>query len=261
MKTTINTLQKKKGIEKISAITAYDALFASIFDGEVDIILVGDSLSMSFGGNEDTINTSIDEMVYHTKVVRKIVKKSFLLADMPFGSYDTIENGLKNAIRLYKESGADAIKVEVNASKIPLVRELVNNGIAVMAHIGLMPQFYRYDGGYKIKGKEDSEAKMLRDLAINMQDIGCFGMLMEGIKSEIASEITKVLKVPTIGIGSGVDTDGQILVWSDAFGLFNKFTPKFVRKYLNGEELFKNAIREYVKDIKSKNFPNKDESY
>ncbi|RDU65637.1 3-methyl-2-oxobutanoate hydroxymethyltransferase [Helicobacter sp. MIT 14-3879] len=258
---TISSFKKLKGIEKISAITAYDALFAGIFDGEVDVILVGDSLSMSFGGNDDTIPISLEAMIYHTKAVRKVTKKSLLIADMPFGSYPNINLGLKNAIKMYKQSGADAIKLEVNESKITLLKELINNGIAVMAHIGLMPQFYRHDGVYKIKGKDEAENQSLLDLALQLEEIGCFGLLIEGTKSDIATKITKNLKIPTIGIGSGSGTDGQILVWSDAFGFFNKFTPKFVRKYLDGESILKEAIKKYNADVKNITFPNENESY
>lgn len=257
----ISEFQKLKGVEKISAITAYDALIGGIFDGEVDMILVGDSLSMSFGGNEDTIPLSLENMIYHTKAVRKAVKKSLLVADMPFGSYCSVESGLKNATKLYKDSGADAIKLEVSISKIPLLAELIDNGIAVMAHIGLKPQFYRSEGGYKIKGKSDSEKIELLDLAKKLENIGCFSVLIEGTKADIATQITQSLKVPIIGIGSGNGTDGQILVWSDAFGFFDKFTPKFVRKYLDGKNLLKDAIRRYSTDVKSANFPNDSESY
>lgn len=261
MKTTISSFQKLKNKEKITAITAYDALFASIFDNEVDMILVGDSLSMSFGGNEDTIPINMNSMLYHTKVVRKGVKNSLLVADMPFGSYTTTKLALKNATKLYKKGGADAIKIEVNESKINLIKKLSDNGIAVMAHIGLMPQFYRFEGGYKIKGKNDYEKNKMLELALRLEEAGAFSLLIEGTKEDIAKEITQKLKIPTIGIGSGIYTDGQILVWSDAFGFFDEFTPKFVRKYLNGRDLLKNAIKQYASDIKNLKFPNNDESY
>lgn len=216
---------------------------------------------MSFGGNEDTISIDTDAMLYHSIAVRKVVKKSLLIVDMPFGSYVNKKLAIKNALKLYKLGGADALKLEVDESKIPIIKELINNGIAVMAHIGLMPQFYRIEGGYKIKGKSEEEQKRLLDLAIQFQEIGCFGILLEGVKSSIAAKITEQLTIPTIGIGSGKMTDGQILVWSDAFGIFNKFKPKFVRQYLNGFDLIKDALKKYVSDIKSHNFPNDNESY
>lgn len=261
MKITISAFQKLKGNSKITSITAYDALFASIFDGEVDMILVGDSLSMSFGGNKDTIPLSIDSMIYHTQAVSKAVKQSLLIADMPFGSYNTNKSALKNATKLYKKGGADAIKIEVNESKIDMVKMLSDNGIATMPHIGLMPQFYRFEGGYKIKGKSQEQKDSMLELALKLQDAGAFGLLIEGTKSDIAKEITQNLKIPTIGIGSGNSTDGQILVWSDAFGFFDEFKPKFVRQYLNGKELLKNAIKKYTNDVKTMQFPNEDESY
>ena len=257
---TISQFQKLKGVRKISSITAYDALMGGIFDDEVDMILVGDSLSMSFGGNDDTLPLTLRDMIYHTKAVRKVVKNSLLIADMPFGSYPNAQIALKNAIRLYKETGADALKLEVGADKIALVKELVDNGIAVMAHIGLKPQFFRAEG-YKVSGKSDDEKNALLDLACALESVGCFGVLLEGTKADIATKITQTLKVPTIGIGSGSGVDGQILVWSDAFGFFNKFTPKFVRKYMDGESLLKEAIRHYVADIKNGDFPNENESY
>ena len=261
MKINISTFQKLKGHSKITSITAYDALFAGIFDGEVDMILVGDSLSMSFGGNKDTIPLSLDAMIYHTQAVSKAIKKSLLVADMPFGSYNTNKAALKNATKLYKQGGADAIKIEVNESKIDMVKMLTNNGIATMPHIGLMPQFFRFEGGYKIKGKSKEQKDSMLELALKLQEAGAFALIIEGTKSDIARDITQNLKIPTIGIGSGKDTDGQILVWSDAFGFFDEFKPKFVRQYLNGKELLKQAIKQYSDDIKNARFPNDDESY
>lgn len=261
MKITINTLQKKKGSQKITAITAYDALFGRIFDGEVDLILVGDSLSQSFGGFEDTLSVGIDEMIYHTKAVCRGVKQSFVLGDMSFGSYQNEKQAIKNAIRFYKETSASAIKLEGGLARVPLVRAIVNEGVAVMGHIGLMPQFARSEGGYKIKGKDALDAQRLMEEALALQEAGVFGIVLEGIKHEVATEITKKLEIPTIGIGSGVHCDGQILVWSDAFGFFTEFQPKFVRRYMEGEKLLKEAIRSYVSDVTSQNFPNLSESY
>lgn len=260
-KMTIAGLRAKKGIEKITAITAYDALMASIFDGEVDVILVGDSLKMSFGGEEETLGASMEEMLYHTKAVCKGVKKSFVLADMPFGSYATKEIALENALRFYKETQADAIKLEVSIEKLPIVEALCKEGIAVIAHIGLKPQFMRFDGGFKIKGKEKSEADELLECALAMEAAGVFCVLIEGVKNEVAASISNALKVPTIGIGASVECDGQILVWSDAFGFFDGFKPKFVRRYMEGKALLKDALRAYVSDVKSQAFPNENEVY
>lgn len=258
---TIPQLKAKKGKEKITSITAYDALFASIFDGEVDMILVGDSLKMSFGGESETLHASMDEMIYHTKAVCKGVKHSFVLADMPFGSYATTDLALHNALRFYKETSADAIKLEVSIEKLPIIQALCQEGIAVIAHIGLKPQFMRFDGGFKVKGKEDKEAQELIECAQAMQEAGAFSILIEGVKSEVATKITQNLEIPTIGIGAGVECDGQILVWSDAFGFFDAFKPKFVRRYMNGKAMLKEAIRIYAQDVKKMRFPSQDESY
>ncbi|RDU59676.1 3-methyl-2-oxobutanoate hydroxymethyltransferase [Helicobacter sp. MIT 14-3879] len=260
-KITINDIKAKKGKEKIVAITAYDALMAGIFDGEGDIILVGDSLKMSFGGENETLGATMEEMLYHTKAVCKGASKAFIIADMPFGSYSTKEMALKNALRFYKESKADAIKLEVGLDKAEIVRALCNEGIAVMAHIGLMPQYARFEGGFKVKGKIDSQIKTLLDTAVAMQESGAFGILCEGIKSEIAESITQRLSIPTIGIGAGVACDGQILVWSDVFGFFDAFKPKFVRRYCDGKKLLKEAIKSYARDIRNESFPSSQESY
>lgn len=258
---TINQIQAKKGVEKITAITAYDALFAKIFDNEVDFILVGDSLSQSFGGNPDTLSVGIDEMIYHTKAVCRGAKQSLIVGDMSFGSYLNENDAIKNAVRFYKETQAGAIKLEGGLNRVEIVRRIVQEGVAVMGHIGLMPQFARSEGGYKIKGKNEQSANRLKEEALALQEAGVFAIVLEGIKHEVATEITDLLKIPTIGIGSGVNCDGQILVWSDAFGFFSEFKPKFVRRYLDGENLLKQALRNYVNDVKNKNFPNLDESY
>lgn len=258
---TITQIQAKKGVEKITAITAYDALFGKIFDNEVDFILVGDSLSHSFGGNSDTLGIGIDEMIYHTKAVCKGVSKSLVVGDMSFGSYCNESDALKNAIRFYKETNAGAVKLEGGMNRVGIVRSIINEGVAVMGHIGLMPQFARSEGGYKIKGRSQESANKLKEEALALQEAGVFAIVLEGVKHEVATGITQMLSIPTIGIGSGVHCDGQILVWSDAFGFFTEFKPKFVRRYLEGEALLKGAIREYVKDVKNQNFPNLDESY
>lgn len=260
-KVTINTLRAKKGNEKIVAITAYDALMAKIFDGEVDVILVGDSLKMSFGGESETLRASLDEMIYHTKAVCRGVKKSFVLGDMPFGTYTTKKIALKNALKYYKECNVDAIKIEVDINKVDIVKALCREGIAVMAHIGLKPQFMRFEGGFKIKGKNETEERELIQSALAMQDAGAFGILCEGIKTNVAQKITQSLKIPTIGIGAGIHCDGQILVWSDAFGFFDDFKPKFVRRYCDGAGMLKDALRSYACDVKNGLFPSDTESY
>lgn len=261
MKITLDVLQKRKNTQKITAITVYDALFGRIFDGEVDVILVGDSLNMSFGGNADTTNISLEAMIYHTQAVCRGVKSSFIIADMPFGSYAYTKQALKNAIKMIKATHIDAIKIEVKPDKIDIVKALVDEGIAIMAHIGLMPQFIKAEGGYKIKGKTATQADFLLDSALAFEKAGAFGILLEGIQADVAKTITQSLEIPTIGIGSGRHCDGQILVWSDAFGFFTQFKPKFVRRYFEGEALLKQAVRQYAKDVTESTFPNENESY
>lgn len=260
-KVTLNTLRAKKGKEKIVAITAYDALMAKIFDGEVDVILVGDSLKMSFGGENETLRANLDEMIYHTKAVCAGTKYSFVLGDMPFGTYATKKMALTNALRYYKECNVDALKIEVDFNKIDVVKALCTEGIAVMAHIGLKPQFMRFEGGFKVKGKNEVEENELIESAIAMQEAGAFGILCEGIKASVAQKITQSVQIPTIGIGAGVHCDGQILVWSDAFGFFDAFKPKFVRQYCDGKDMLKNAVRNYANDVKNAVFPSDNESY
>ena len=261
MKTTINTLQQKKGVEKITAITAYDALFSKIFDGEVDFILVGDSLSQSFGGHQDTLCIGIDEMIYHSKAVCNGSSQSLIVGDMSFGSYQNEKMAVKNAVRFYKETSVGAIKLEGGIQRAKLIQTITQEGIAVMGHIGLMPQFARSEGGYKIKGKDEKSSQELKESALAIQEAGAFAIVLEGIKAQVATEITSMLNIPTIGIGSGADCDGQILVWSDAFGFFTEFKPKFVRHYLDGAKLLKEALSRYVNDVKTGAFPSPEESY
>ncbi len=260
-KITLNTLQAKKNKEKITAITAYDALFAKMFDSLVDVILVGDSLNMSFLGKNDTLSANMDMMLYHTKAVCVGAKAPFIITDMPFGSYKDEKTALKNAIKVYKETQADAIKLEGGKEKASLIKTLTNEGIIVVGHIGLMPQFVRLDGGYKIKGKNEEQKKKLLEDALSLEEAGVGLLVLEGITTPIAKEITQKVKIPTIGIGSGKDCDGQILVWSDMLGFFDSFKPKFVREYLNGKELVQKAIKQYADDVKNGVFPNELESY
>ncbi len=259
--TTITQILEKKNKEKITMITAYDALFAGIFDGEVDMILVGDSLHMSFFGAKDTLGIGLDEMIYHTKAVCNGAKQSLIVCDMPFGSVVTPEIALQGAIRIYKETNAQAVKIEGGAEMYETIRKLVENGIAVMGHIGLKPQLVRSEGGYKVKGKSEREAQELLRDAIKLQEAGAFCLVLEGVKSEVGQVITQNLKIPVIGIGSGVNVDGQVLVWSDMLGFFEAFKPKFVRQYLEGAKLVREAVQQYAKDVKNGDFPKINESY
>jgi len=242
-------------------ITAYDSLFANLFDGNIDLILVGDSLNMSFRGENDTLSANMEVMLYHTKAVCNGAKNSFIVADMPFGTYTNKTDALKNAMRFYQETNADCVKIEGGTEKSETVKYLVENGIAVMGHIGLMPQSFRSEGGYFVKGKdEDSRKKVLAD-AIEVEKAGAFAIVVEGVKEDLAKELTETLKIPVIGIGAGKYVDGQVLVWSDMLGFFEEFTPKFVKQYLQGGKLVKESVRQFSDEVKSGEFPKTEHTY
>ncbi len=260
-KQTITSIQKAKGIKKLSMITAYDALFAKLFDGEVDFILVGDSLNMSFAGCNDTLSATMDQMIYHTKAVCNGAKNTFIICDMPFGTCTNKRMALKNSVKVYQQTAADAVKIEGGEDKAHIIKYLTSNSIAVVGHIGLMPQNFRSEGGYKIKGKDNNNISKLILDAKAVEKAGAFLLVVEGVKSEAAQAITNAVNIPVIGIGAGVDTDGQVLVWSDMLGFFKDFKPKFVREYLNGASLVKNSVKQYVKDVEDKTFPSNTEIY
>jgi len=261
MKQTVTSIQKAKGVRKMTMITAYDTLFAKLFDGEVDFILVGDSLNMSFAGNKDTLSIGINEMIYHTKAVCNGAKNTFVICDMPFGTYVDKKTAFKNARKVFRKTNADAIKIEGGKEKAKIIKHLTQNSIAVVGHIGLMPQNVKAEGGYKIKGKDEENIKNLIKDAKAVEKAGACLLVVEGVKSEAAKAITDAVSIPVIGIGAGVDTDGQVLVWSDMFGFFEDFKPKFVRQYLDGAKLIKDGVRQYVKDVELQKFPSKDEIY
>ncbi len=260
-KITISDLAAMKNQQKIVMITAYDALFARIFDEIADMILVGDSLNMSFGGKNETIGIGIDEMIYHTNAVATGVKRAFLVADMPFGSAQTPKIALKNATKLYKKTPCDAVKIEGGAEVATAVELLSQNGIAVISHIGLKPQFARAMGGFKIAGKTpESAAKLINDAKI-LQNAGAVMILIEGVPSCVATKIQKAISVPLIGIGAGKGVDGQVLVWSDMLGFFEGFKPKFVKRYLDGAKLVRAAVQEYANDVREMKFPSAEFEY
>ena len=260
-KTTINTIKKLKNDRPIVMVTAYDALFAKLFDEYADVLLVGDSLNTSFMGQADTINATLEQMIYHTKAVCNGRKKALVVCDMPFGSYLNEQDALKNATRVYQESSADAVKIEGGVERAHIIKALTQNSIAVVGHIGLMPQYVRSDGGYIVRGKDEASIEQLIADAKAIEEAGAFCIVLEGVKAEASKRIATSVSVPVIGIGAGADVDGQVLVWSDMLGLFEEFTPKFVREYLNGAELVKDALKRYSEDVKSKQFPSNEESY
>ncbi|MDE5592212.1 MAG: 3-methyl-2-oxobutanoate hydroxymethyltransferase [Helicobacter sp.] len=258
---TIPAIKNKKNQEKITMITAYDSLFAKLFDGEVDMILVGDSLQMSFFGAKDTISANFKTMLYHAQAVCNGANKSLIVCDLPYGALANPQKTLQWCIKIYQKTSVQAVKIEGGMQSLDIIQLLVKNGISVMAHIGLQPQFSRFQGGYKIQGKDEQGLQELIQTAKAMEKAGAFSILLEGVESNAASIITQSVNIPVIGIGSGKEVDGQVLVWSDAFGFFEDFKPKFVRHYLKGAELIRNALKEYVMDVKNGNFPSKNESY
>ncbi|SFV75062.1 3-methyl-2-oxobutanoate hydroxymethyltransferase [hydrothermal vent metagenome] len=260
-KMTISSIKKAKNERPLVMITAYDALFASLFEESVDMILVGDSLNMSFAGKNDTLSATMDQMIYHTQAVCNGAKNSFVVCDMPFGTYIDKKTALKNALRVFQETDADCIKIEGGKEKADIIQHLTTNGIAVCGHIGLLPQSVRGEGGYKVKGKTQEEAKQLIKDAKAIEKAGAFCLVIEGTNAEVASEVAKSVAIPVIGIGAGNGVDGQVLVFSDMLGLFEAFTPKFVKKYLDGASLVKDAVNTYVEEVKSRAFPSEKYTY
>lgn len=258
---TITSIQKAKGVVPIVMLTAYDALFAKLLEDSADMILVGDSLNMSFAGKDDTLSATIEQMIYHTNAVCLGAKNTFIVCDMPFGTYTTKEVALKNSIKIFQETRADCVKIEGGQDKSHIVEHLVNNGIAVCGHIGLLPQSVRGEGGYKVKGKNEEDRTSLLDDAKAIQNAGAFCIVVEGVKADVAKEIAQNVKIPVIGIGAGVDVDGQVLVFSDMLGLFEAFTPKFVKKYIDGATVVKNAFANYADEVKNKKFPTQEHTY
>jgi len=260
-KLTITSIKKTKGVRPLVMITAYDALFAKLLEPNCDMILVGDSLNMSFAGKSDTLSTTMEQMLYHANAVCNGAKNSFVVCDMPFGTYTNKDDALKNAIRVFQETSSDCVKIEGGKDKADIVEHLCSNGIAVCGHIGLLPQSVRGEGGYKVKGKNDKECLSLIEDARAIEKAGAFCMVIEGVKAEVASEVANSVDIPVIGIGAGVDVDGQVLVFSDMLGLFEEFTPKFVKKYMDGATLVKEAVKNYSDEVKAKEFPQEIHTY
>ena len=260
-KQTITSIKKAKGTTPLTMITAYDALFARLFDPIADIILVGDSLNMSFAGAPDTLSATLKQMIYHTKAVCKGAPNSFVICDMPFGSYTDKERALDNAIKVFQETDADAVKIEGGSDKADLIAHLTSNGIAVCGHIGLLPQAVRSEGGYKVKGKDEAQVQQLLEDAKAVETAGAFCMVIEGVKAEAATAVAEAVSIPVVGIGAGNGVDGQVLVFSDMLGLFEEFTPKFVKKYLDGATLVKEAVETYKKEVQSRQFPDERHIY
>ncbi|MFY7899540.1 MAG: 3-methyl-2-oxobutanoate hydroxymethyltransferase [Chitinophagaceae bacterium] len=263
-KITTNTLLKmKQSGEKISMLTAYDYSFAKIFDASgIDIILVGDSASNVMAGNETTLPITLDHMIYHAQCVMKAVNRSFVVVDMPFGSYQSnSEIALASAVRIMKETGAHAVKLEGGENVIESIKRIVNAGIPVMGHLGLTPQSINQFGTYTVRAKEEQEAAILKNDIQLLEKAGCFAVVLEKIPALLAKEISSQVHIPTIGIGAGKYCDGQVLVMHDMLGINNSFKPRFLRQYLNMQELIETAVSTYISDVKAHSFPNESESY
>lgn len=263
-KVTINTLRKmKQAGDKIGMLTAYDAAFARIFDeAGTDILLVGDSVGMTVQGNSSTLPVTMDEMVYHTRIVSRAAKRAHVVGDMPFMSYQVSdEEAVRNAGRLVAEGGAESVKLEGGSEFASTVEKIVRAGIPVMGHIGLTPQAVHKMGGYVVQGRDQEKAQKLLADARALQDAGCFSIVLEGIPMELAKQITEQLAIPTIGIGAGVHCDGQVLVCYDVLGMNPDFSPKFVKRYANLYEVITNATKQYVAEVKGQQFPTDAQSF
>lgn len=261
---TTNTIQKMKSKgEKISMITAYDFSFAKIFDAAgVDVILVGDSASNVMAGHETTLPITLDQMIYHASSVIRGVSRCLVVVDLPFGSYQSnSKEALASAIRIMKETGAHAIKLEGGAEVLESINRIVAAGVPVMGHLGLTPQSIYKFGTYNVRAKEEAEAAKLRADAKLLQEAGCFALVLEKIPAMLAKEVSESIQIPTIGIGAGKYCDGQVLVMHDMLGINTEFRPRFLRQYLNMHEQVTGAVQQYIKDVKSNDFPNEQEQY
>jgi 3-methyl-2-oxobutanoate hydroxymethyltransferase len=261
---TTHILQEMKNRgEKISCLTAYDFSMGRIVDAAgVDLILVGDSASNVMAGHETTLPITLDQMIYHASSVVKAVKRALVVVDIPFGSYqgDSTE-ALRSAIRIMKESGAHAVKMEGGSEIKESVVRVLSAGIPVMGHLGLTPQSIYKFGTYSVRAKEDVEAQKLMEDALMLEECGAFGLVLEKIPSTLTKKVSESLKIPTVGIGAGPDADGQILVVHDMLGINKEFKPRFLRRYADLDSIMHEAIASYVNDVKGKSFPNEKESY
>jgi len=261
--TTKTVQEMKEAGVPIAALTAYDYTSARLYDrAGIDVLLVGDSASNVMAGHETTLPMTLDHMVYHAQCVVRGIERALVVVDLPFGSYQGDEKeGLQSAIRVMKEAGAHAVKLEGGAPVVATVRRIVEAGIPVMGHLGLTPQSIYEFGSYQVRARESEEAEQLLDDARRLEEAGCFGLVLEKIPADLAAKVSETLSIPTIGIGAGDGTDGQVLVSHDALGLSTDFNPRFVRRYAELEDTITEAIGDYVADVRSRSFPSADESY
>jgi 3-methyl-2-oxobutanoate hydroxymethyltransferase len=261
---TTHTLQRMKASgQKISMLTAYDYSFAKIIDGAgIDVLLVGDSASNVMAGHETTLPITLEQMIYHAGSVIRGAKRCLVVVDIPFGSYQSNSDiALASAIKIMKETGAHAVKLEGGEEVIDSVKKIISAGIPVMAHLGLTPQSIYKFGTYSVRAKEEDEANKLKNDAKLLEEVGCFAVVLEKIPATLAKEVSESLEIPTIGIGAGKYCDGQVLVMHDMLGINTEFKPRFLRQYLNLHELATKAVEQYINDVRKNDFPNEAESY
>lgn len=261
--TTKSLIDMKANGEKISMLTAYDFTMAKIVDtAGVDVILVGDSASNVMAGHETTLPITLDQMIYHASSVVRAVDRALVVVDLPFGSYQSDpKEALRSSIRIMKESGGHAVKLEGGSEIKDSIKKILNAGIPVMGHLGLTPQSIYKFGTYTVRAKEDAEAEKLLEDAKMLEKVGCFAVVLEKIPAHLAEKVAKSISIPVIGIGAGGGVDGQVLVIHDMLGMNNEFSPRFLRRYLDLYEQMTAAIGQYVTDVKSKDFPNEKEQY
>lgn len=261
---TTHQLQEMKNRgEKIAMLTAYDYSMAKLIDGAgVDVILVGDSASNVMAGHETTLPITLDNMIYHAASVVRAVKRALVVVDLPFGTYQgSSGEALRSSIRIMKEAGAHAVKLEGGSEIKESVDRILSAGIPVMGHLGLTPQSIYKFGTYTVRAKEEAEAKKLLDDAKLLTECGCFGIVLEKIPAVLAKKVSAAIQIPTIGIGAGPDCDGQVLVMQDMLGITKEFKPRFLRRYADLDTVITKAVTSYVSDVKAKDFPNEDEKY
>lgn len=261
--TTHVLLEMKERGEKISMLTAYDFSMARIIDSAgIDVILVGDSASNVMAGHETTLPITLDQMIYHASSVVRGIERALVVVDLPFGTYQgNSKEALVSTIRIMKESGAHAVKMEGGEEIIESIKRILTAGVPVMGHLGLTPQSIYKFGTYQVRAKEDWEAEKLLADAKLLEEAGCFAIVLEKIPSELAAKVAKSLSIPVIGIGAGGAVDGQVLVVHDMLGINNEFKPRFLRKYANLHQIMTDAVQRYISDVKAKDFPNENEQY
>ena len=261
--TTHRLIEMKRKGEKLAMLTAYDYTMASIIDAAgIDIILVGDSASNVMAGNITTLPITLDQMIYHAKSVVRGVKRALVVADMPFGTYQVnADEAVKNAIRIMKETHADALKLEGGEEILPSIRKILDAGIPIMGHLGLTPQSINKFGTYGVRAKDEAEAAKLCHDAQLLQEAGCFALVLEKIPAQLATKVAESLEIPVIGIGAGSGVDGQVLVCTDMLGMTADFTPRFLRRYADLHTVITDAVGNYVGDVKACDFPNEKEQY